>query len=290
MYRPLLLVLLLACALTCGQREDHRLTVVASIYPLADWAKQIGGERIRVHTLLPPSASPHVFEPSPKEIKLIQQAALFIKVGLGFETWAEKLVRAGRSAGLRELVISQGIELIPLEEERESAANPHIWLDPLVAQAAVKRIARALEELDPEGRAYYRARERAYQQQLAELHQEVAAKLATVSHPRFIAFHPAWSYFARRYGLEEVGVIAKSPERQPSAKELAAILALIRQKRIPCIFAEEQANPQLPRMLAQEAGIKLCLVDPLGGPGLPQRSTYLELIRYCADRFAACLQ
>lgn len=134
------------------------MKVVASISPIGDMVKAVGGERVSVRVLLPPGASPHVFEPTLGTAQAISQAKLFFEVGAGLDFWAEKLVKTSKT-NIRIIVLSEGMKLLRSEHGHEhEAGNPHVWLDPVLAMEMVKKIGKVLEETDPKGAPVYAGR------------------------------------------------------------------------------------------------------------------------------------
>ncbi len=270
-----------------GCRGTHRssgLKVTASLFPLADIVRKVGGESVDVHVLLPAGASPHTFEPTPGQLRELSGTRLLVLVGAGLEFWAEKLATASAGESLRVIRAADGVALIPLEgeeaHEHEAGGNPHVWLDPVVMKAFVDRIERALVEIDPGNAASYRRNAEAYRAALDSLDQEIRATVEGFSIKEYVAFHPAWAYFARRYGLNQVGLIEASPGREPTPKQLKAIVENVRKFGIRAVFAEPQLNPTAAQVIACEAGVKVLVLDPLGGPDLPDRDSYLRLMRY----------
>ena len=312
---PVLTILLAGLILwSCsGPSPDRgRLAVTASIFPLADVVKAIGGQAVEVDVLIPPGASPHVFEPPPEVYRRFSKARLFVMVGAGLEFWAEKLIEANAGKDLRVLRAADGVELIEtadhdhhrtahggtasaddsaggqalsgqetsIHQQVHHAGNPHVWLDPLLVEDLAGRICRALSELDPEHSEEYSRNLSRFRKHLAELHQEIESTTARFSVREFVAFHPSWSYFARRYGLREVGIIQRSPGRNPTPRQIEEIVAAVRRYRIRAVFAEPQFNRTAARAIAEEAGVEVLILDPLGGPARPGRDSYLALMRH----------
>ena len=266
----------------CAREEvSPRVQVTCSIFPLGDIAESVGGQHVDVHVLIPPGASPHIFEPSAQEFKIFASARVFIVVGAGFEFWAEKLVTSSSSESLVVVRASDGLDLIPLaaHDDREHG-NPHIWLDPVVARGIAHRVGRALAEVDPEHAGEYTENANQYASMLDSLDREIRKVVEGFTTLEYVAFHPAWSYFARRYGLKEVGIIEESPGREPTPKELKRIVDDIRRFNIRAVFAEPQFSPKAASAIAEEAGVEVLLLDPVGGKGLPERDSYLKLMRY----------
>lgn len=161
--------------------------------------------------------------------------------------------------------------------------DPHWWLSPELAARSVGGIAEAFAAVDPIHAEAYRARAREASAELAALDREIAARLAPVRGARFVSAHRAWVYFADRYGLVEAASIEPVPGREPSPRELKALVTEGRKGGLGRLFTEPQFPPAAARVVADEAGLELTLVDPIGG--VPGRETYPELMRFNADAF-----
>jgi zinc transport system substrate-binding protein len=287
-----ILVLVTAAALATPAAAAP-LPVVASIYPVADMVHQVGGDLVAVTTLLPPGASPHTFEPKPSEVRQLASARLFFIIGAGLEHWADKFVRATGTAA-QTVVLSKGVDLLPggpdsynIEPGSGQAAsgpaglvaNPHIWLDPVIAGQMVEKIVSALCHADASHADVYHRRADTYVHALKILDAQIRRTVATFTIREFISFHPAWDYFARRYGLKSSGTIEETPGRVPTPKHIENIVAQIKKSGIRAVFAEPQLNPKVAEVVAREAGVKVLLLDPMGGPGLSGRGTYIHLIQ-----------
>jgi zinc transport system substrate-binding protein len=277
-----------------------KLLVAATIVPLGDFCEKIGGDLVQVQVLIPPGASPHVFEPPPSVMARASQARVFVYIGADLEPWADKLLR---SRGRDGLVVVEAAQDVPLLQDthqhhheeagkpgpagrhheaesadRHQAGNPHIWLDPVLAQDIAAKIARALIQADPGHRAQYEANLKDFQAQLAALDQEIKEHALKWRLRDYVSFHPAFSYFARRYNLHEVGTIEAAPGREPTPRHLQNLVAAIRRYGIKVVFAEPQLNPRVAEVIAQEAGVKVMKLDPMGGAP-PYGSDYLHLMR-----------
>lgn len=294
---------LLGCVMgasLAGSVRADKLLIVATIYPLADLAANVGGDLVEVKTLLPPGANPHTFEPRPSQMAEISRSRLFFKVGAGLDFWAGKFASSASSkGGLRVVDASQGIDLIGETEAHEEGrkgdpaegrhSNPHYWLDPLSAMRIVDTITKAMVEADPARAETYRANAERYKARLKALDEEIKAAAAGFKMREFISLHSAWPYFARRYGLKEATVIELSPGKEPSPKYLAGVVREARRIGARAILAEPYLNPKAAKVIASETGIKVLNPDPIGGPGLPGRSSYLELMRYNLSIFREAL-
>ncbi|MDD3927664.1 MAG: metal ABC transporter substrate-binding protein [bacterium] len=286
-----------------GKKASSKIKVVASIYPLADIVRQVAGDRAEVVVLLPAGASPHTFEPTPRQVGELGQAVLFVQVGAGLELWADKLVGASGNAYLKRVTAAQGIHLITGEEEHIAGGeheaheehgehghgaghdhgrfgNPHVWLDPVMVSGIVSRIEAALIEADPAGDVYYRERAESYRQELALLDAEIKRETAGFRVREFVSFHSSWPYFARRYGLKQAGVIEESPGREPTPREIREIVTAVKSRGIKAIFAEPQFSPEAAKAIAENTGARILFLDPIGGEGVPGCNNYLDLMRH----------
>lgn len=276
------------------------IPVAASIGPLGDFCRKVGGARVQVTVLIPSGASPHVFEPTPREVAQAVRAKVLVYVGAGLDPWVERLAASSTAASQIRVVAVAGLPLlteatsvaqeegdIPRHAGQEhrhlpGTGNPHVWLDPVLAQDISRRIAAALIQADPDHRESYEANLKAFLQDLEALHQEAARRTAAFAIREFVSFHPSFTYFARRYGLKEVGVIEISPGREPTPGHIRRIVEAIRRYGVRVVFAEPQLSPRTAAVIAREAGVRVLLLDPLGGRP-PYGDDYLRLMRYNLD-------
>ena len=281
----------------------EKLPVIASIFPIADMARQVGGGDVEVTTVVPAGASPHTFEMKPSLVKTFASAKVFLMIGAGLEFWADQLVQSsGRK--LKPVVLSDGMTLIRSadphhpESVKEAPAsntpahaehagshdfhtgNPHIWLDPHLVKIMVTRIQKALSIADPVHASDYANRAEAYLDRLDALDRDIADTVNRFKVKEVISFHASWDYFAARYGLTLSGVIEKTPGRNPTPREIAGIVSSIKASHIRAVFAEPQFSPKVADVIAREAGVKVLILDPLGGETLAGRNTYIGLMTY----------
>jgi ABC-type Zn uptake system ZnuABC Zn-binding protein ZnuA len=278
--RTLIISCLLVSVFSLSEASAQSIKIAASIYPVGDMVEEVGGDRVDVRVLLPPGVTPHVFEPTASTVRELLRAKIFFEVGAGLEFWADRLIQAGGS-NIRVVVLSQGMRLLHGKGEGGhlgETGNPHVWLDPILAVAMIKKIEQALDEADPQGSAVYRKRSALYIAKIKALDADIRKTVAAFRIKSFVSFHPAWNYFALRYGLRSVGVIEDSPGKEPSPKKLEAIIGAIKTYHIKAVFAEPQLNPRAAEVIAREAGVKVVMLDPQGG--LPGRESYLSLMKY----------
>jgi ABC-type Zn uptake system ZnuABC Zn-binding protein ZnuA len=294
------MLLLVGCAVA-PPKSTGRLRVVTTIGVLADWARQVGGDRLEVTSLLTGNESPHTYEIKPADVKTVAEARILFRVGLGMEEWLDpaiensgnkKLVVVDAAAGITDIIVDTdhqtksevrdqkpevrkpeadgraGDSLTPAPRPlTPTVGNPHIWLDPEYAKAGIENLVRELAKLDPKGESLYRKREAAYFVQLDSLSQAIKVQVASLEDKRFISFHDAWPYFCRRFGLQVVATVEPIPGQEPSAKQLARMVDLIRREHIRVVTTEPQLPSALPDMLAKETGVKVVSLNPLESEG-----------------------
>lgn len=258
--------------------DSDKVTIVGSFYPLAHFAEQVGGDRVKVTNITPAGSEPHDFEPSPRDIATIQSSRLFLMNGSGLDPWAENLQVDLAAKGIKVLKMSDIIELIENEEaaehadeehaedeHEETATDPHFWLDPELAQKEVAAIAAALAKIDPAYADYYRENAEAFTQKLAALDDRYTAGLANCAKREIITSHAAFGYLAKRYNITVHAISGLSPEQEPSAQQMGELARLAREKNIRYIFFETLVNPRLAETVAQEVGAQTLVFNPIEG-------------------------
>ncbi len=286
-----LLCLILALLPGCGAQPPSppgQIKVAASIPPLADFVRQVGGQRVVIETLVPPGASVHTYEPSPQQARFVAEADVLVLNGVGLEFWADDVVDAAGNAQLLVVDTSQGIAILQEEEKGHTTGNPHVWLNPRHAIVQVEHIRDALSQADPAHRDEYARNAQAYVAQLESLDKEIEAEVHGWAHREFISFHAAFAYFAQRYGLKQAAIIEESPGKEPSPDYLAQVVDIARRLPARAIFAEPQLSPKVARTIAEESGKQVIILDPLGG--VAGRETYVELMRYNVAQMAEALK
>lgn len=258
--------------------EADKIMVVASFYPLAEFARQAGGDLVEVKNITPAGAEPHEYEPTPRDIAKIHEADLFLYNGAGQEPWAERIEEELRKEGVKVMGMTEKFSLIEAaaderaeeEETHEGQAeqhelDPHIWLDPVIALKEVEIIANELTLLDPENGQAYLNNASEYQKRLADLDAAFKKGLTQCGREEIITSHAAFGYMAQRYGFRQIAIAGLSPEAEPSARKLGELADLAEQKEIKYIFFETLASPRLSQTLASEIGARTLVLNPIEG-------------------------
>ena len=271
------------------------IPVVVTIPVLKDLAEQVGGSHVRVTSLLSGYENEHTYSPKPTDLIAVRKARLLLEIGMGLEVWVASLVKNAGSQSLRVITTSQGVALIPDDDEAHetrhhegNAGNPHIWLDPDNVAIMLRHITEALIEVDPAHSAEFQTNQAAYLQRLGDLQKELSTRTQQLSDRRFIAHHPAWPYLAKRFSFDIVGTIHMQSGTEPSALHLQSLIKKIRQEHIKVIVSEIQLSQRLPELLARETKAHIVVLTTMPG-GLAGTSTYLDMLRYNVLQLAGAL-
>jgi zinc transport system substrate-binding protein len=260
-----LVAVVAALAPAKGGPSGDRMPVVASFYPLFEFAQRIGGDRVAVRNLVPPGAEPHDYEPTPRDVQAMHRARVIVFNGVGLEPWGRRLLE-GLPAGVVRVNASEGISLATISSgEDRGRRDPHVWLDPVRAQQQVDNVLAGLVGADPSGRGAYEANAAAYKRQLAALHGRFARRLGPCRKKVFVVSHIAFGYLAARYGLTQIAVSGLEPEAEPSAAKLREILRLIRRHDLRVIYYETLVSQRVASTIAREAGIRTLVLNPIEG-------------------------
>ncbi|WP_128923401.1 metal ABC transporter solute-binding protein, Zn/Mn family [Bradyrhizobium guangxiense] len=257
----------------------ERLNVVASFSILADFVRNVGGDRINLTTLVGADSDVHVYTPPPADAKRVAEAKLVIVNGLGLEGWLPRLVQ---SSGSRATVVTASAGIAPLK--LGSGADPHAWQSVPNARIYVTDIANALAAADPDDADFFRTRAKAYLEKLETLDREVREAVARIPPDRrkVISTHDAFGYFSAEYGIQFIAPLGVSTETEPSARDIAAIISQIKAQKIPAVFLENISDDRLIRRIAAETGSKVggtLISDGLTGEKGPA-PTYIDMVRH----------
>jgi len=276
-----------AAAATLLASVDPRpgLKVVATIFPLGEFAREVGGDRTETEILVPPGADIHSWQPRLGDIKtLAGERGLFLYLGSGLDPWAEDLFRNAAGPGWKRLEASRGLRLIQETDHEEGeghATDPHVWLDFDQDRAIVDRVAAALAELSPSEAPIFEANARAYKARLEDLDRRYAEALRSCRGRRLVVGgHAAFAYLARRYGLVQTAVMGPTPEASPAPRDIVRIIALAKSENIAAVFHEPGSGDRLARTIAREIGAEVLLLHP--GHNLTEarggRTTFIDLM------------
>lgn len=283
----IILSVAIAAAFSPAQAQD-KLNLVATFSILGDFARNVGGDRVSVTTLVGPDSDTHVYTPTPADAKKIADAKLVVVNGLGLEGWLPRLVKSsgGKAA---TVVATKGIATRRIANGHDHGhgpedTDPHAWQSAATAKIYIANIRDALIAADPQGADAYRANATAYLSKLDALDREVREAVATIPPERrsVISTHDAFGYFAAAYGIKFIAPVGVSTESEPSARDIAAIITQIKKQKIPAVFLENVSDPRLMRRIAAETGANIggtLYSDSLSSEKGPV-PTYIDMVRH----------
>jgi zinc transport system substrate-binding protein len=259
-------VLIIAGFSACGSVNTNagtsKIQIVTTLFPLYDFAKNIGGEKGDVTLLLPPGVEAHSFEPKPSDIVRISQTDVFVYTGKFMEPWVEDVLNGVSNKNLIVVDSSKNIQMIPGvfhdSDEPPGSLDPHIWLDFGNAKIMVDNIKDALIERDPANKSFYEKNAADYKLKMDNLDQAYKKGLSSCKiHEIIYAGHYAFGYLAKRYGLDYIAAQGISPDSEPTPVQMIQMVEQIRALKAKYIFYEELVQPTIADTLAQETGVKM---------------------------------
>jgi zinc transport system substrate-binding protein len=246
-------------------KEEQKLKVIATIFPVYDFARNIGGDKINITMLLPPGTDAHHYELRPNDILKVTKADIFLFTNFELEQWAYKIIKAAdKNTNMLAIETGSGAVLLPLNKEKGeqdepvSRFDPHIWLDMDNAQKMVDNITSAFIQKDSRNSDYYKKNAHDYKLKLMALDQQYRTELSgcktkTILH----AGHSAFAYLARRYNLQYIAVYNVFADAEPSPQQIFTLIELIKREKVPSVFYEHMINPRLAQTIAKETKVGL---------------------------------
>ncbi|PIE31953.1 cation ABC transporter substrate-binding protein [candidate division KSB3 bacterium] len=297
----MLFVVMFTAILFSPAKASEPLRVAVSIPPQVYFVEQIGGDLVDVLCMLPEGATPHTYEPTAQQMKQLSQADLYVRIQVDFENaWWEKMMSA--NPDMQVVDSTEGVEFLEGHVHEEAGGkhehedekhrveesdhhehhgrNPHIWLSPRAVKMQVEDICQGLVSVDPEHKDSYTTHKESFLNTLNSLDAEIQNKLAHLKTRTFMIFHPAWSYFARDYGLEEISIEIEGKE--PSAKEMAELMKIAKEGQVSVIFVQPQSSRRSADTIAKQIGARVEMLDPLA-------ANWFENMRHVSDIFAETL-
>lgn len=256
--------------------EAQRIHVAATIYPLYDFARTVAGDAADVLLILPPGASPHTFEITPRQLEELQGSSIIFAIGHGLDAYAAQVSES--IPGSTIVTIDRGIAIRAAQEDAHSPTDPHYWLHFGNARTIVDTITNTLSEADPQNAEKYHQNAEMLKTELTATEDELKAALEPVREEPMIVFHDAWLYFAEDFGLTIAGVFEPSAAEEPTARNLARLRALAKEQNVTAFFIEPQLSSTAIESFAEELHLSIGTLDPLGG--VSKRLSYSELMRY----------
>lgn len=266
--------------------------VVASASMIADMTRNIGGDHIDVEMIVPIGGDPHIYEPTPGDVRLVRSANLILVNGLTFEGWINELIEnSGTSASTA--IVTEGIEVLTSQQYKNSA-DPHAWMTAHNGKIYSQNIKNALQKLDPIHAEEYEANFQRYILQLEELDQYIIQKIKEIPEVKriLVTSHDAFQYYGRRYGIRLEAIMGISTEAEAQTSDIIRVNRVIKESQIPAIFIETTINPKLIQQLAEDNKISIggkLYADSIGDKDSPGNS-YINMLRYNTDTIVEALK
>ena len=278
--------MLSGCRRGFGKDAVGKVKVVATIYPVYDFVRRIGGDRVAVIMMVPAGTEPHAWEPSTRDMLMLEEADLFVYNGAGMEAWAEDILGSVQNKDLLIVEASQNVELLRMEELEEDhdddehdedhdedehghhhhgEFDPHVWLSPKNAEIEMEAIAEALIQVDPEHADTYKKNLEAAEKACAELDSAFHEALGEYEGRAIVVAHEAYGYLCKEYGITQIGIEGVSADQEPDAARMREIIDMVGEYGIKCIFFEELVDPKVAETIASETGCRTAALSPLDG-------------------------
>jgi len=271
--------------------STSKVNVVASIYPLAYFAQEIGGERVHVVSITPSGAEPHDYDLTSRDIINIENSKLLLLNGL-VEPWGESIKKAVEGKNI--LVAEVGDGLFTTNQQGDMATlDPHVWISPPLAKKEVENIFAALVKIDSGNENYYNLNKRSLIAKLDSLDKEFGNSLKNCISRNVVVSHAAFGYLTSSYGLVQVPISGLSPDAEPSLKKLSEISDFARKNNIKYIFFESLVSSKLSETIASEVGAKTLVLNPLEGltkAEIAQGEDYFSIMKRNLENLKTALE
>jgi zinc transport system substrate-binding protein len=275
--------------------SSSMLKVVATFYPLYDFAQNVGGNKISASILVPETVDVHDFEPTPSSIQKVATADVIIYNGAGLEPWISEVINAADNTKLIQVDSSQGIQLLPVSSEfqkNNQTVDPHIWLDPLLAKKQVNNILQGLIKADSADEEYFTANAQAYKAKLDALNSQIINASANFKTKYFVTFHEAFAYFAKQYNLTQIPISGPF-EEEPTPSDIDNVIKAINQYHLLYVGYESLENQAISQTISRETNATLIRMDPIEGLTAQEKAAgadYLSLMQMTASNIELALE
>jgi len=246
-------------------KQNEKMKISASFYPIAYFAERVGGSMAEVFTITPAGAEPHDYEPSAQDIAQISDSKILFMNGGGLETWGNSIELSIDASKTMTIITGKDITPQTKKENGESVTDPHYWLSPALAGKMVERITLSFTQADPVHAAYYGANAEELRSELQMLDADYREGLSHCIKKSFVTSHSAFSYLATQYGIKQVSIAGISPDAEPSSKQMANIVTFIKNNDVKYIFTESLVSPKLSETIANETGTRMLILNPMEG-------------------------
>jgi ABC-type Zn uptake system ZnuABC Zn-binding protein ZnuA len=239
-----------------------KLDVATTVAPISSIARNVGGDRIRLHGIVPDATNSHTFEPAPSDAQTLAKADLIVVNGLHLEQPTLDLAEASKAAStpvklLGDVTLKRDEWLFDFSfPESAGDPNPHLWMNVAYAKKYAELIRDWFSQADPANAAAYAANEGAFAKRLDQLDGLIRAGVASVpaANRKLLTYHDSWAYWAREYGFTVIGAVQASDFSDPSPQEVARLITQIKDEHVPAVFGSEVFPSPVLEQIARESG------------------------------------
>ena len=263
---------------------SSKLKVIATFYPLYDFAQNVGGNKTDVSILVPETVDVHAFEPTPSSIAEISSADVLIYNGAGLEPWIQDVINAAGNTKLVKVDTSQGINLLPVPSQFQNGnrtLDPHIWLDPLNAKQQVNNILQGLIKADHADTQYFTQNANNYEAKLDALNSQAINATTNTATKYFVTFHEAFAYFAKQYNVTQLAISGPF-EEEPTPTDIQNVISAINQYHLKYVGYESLENPAISQSISSQTSATLIEMNPIEGLTTQEKSagdSYITLMQ-----------
>ena len=285
-FKVLISALFVLILMACGDKRTDERIVSVTIEPQRYFAEKIAGDKFKINCVVPAGQSPETYDPTPQQMVQVGKSQGYLRIGsIGFEqAWMDNI--RNNNPGLKVFDLSEGIDLLKSPEEEEEhdhhhhhhpgGVDPHTWSSISGAKVIAKNTLDAFVSLDPENKEYYQANYEQLTKEIGETEKTVSGLLHSLDNKTFIIYHPALTYYARAYGIEQVAI--EQDGKEPSAKRLARLIEQARRDSIRVVFYQSQFPASTVEVIAEDIGAQSVRIDPLAEDVVGNISYITDLI------------
>lgn len=247
----LIVIFLLQSVLTFAA---DAVRITASVAPVGFIVKEIGGDQVDVLTMVPSDSNPHFYDPSMRRMISFSKSSRFFSIGGEFEDiWLERLLSLNVSMKVRD--ITQDLSVT------SGLRDPHVWMSPSNVKKMAEEVFSELTEMMPSGKTFFKSNYKSFVGKVDDIKNKIEKITKRCDTDKFITIHPVLGYFASEFHLEQVAV--EKHGHEPSARYLSSVMKIIKKERVDFIFSQPQVSQQYVRVIVEETGIAVEMIDPL---------------------------
>lgn len=273
------------CFVTVIGFSQDKIKVVSSASIFQDMAKNIGGDKITSHSIVPIGGDPHTYTPKPSDVELVSSADLILINGLTFEGWITELIEnSGTQA--KVVLITEGVEPIT-SQKYHNASDPHAWMDASNGVKYVYNISAGLAAVDKENALFYADNGAKYSGEIKKAHEYIKTQIATIPMKQriLITSHDAFQYYGRAYNITLNAIMGISTESEAQSKDVQRVVSAIKENKVPAVFIESTINPKMLQQIARDTGVKIggeLYADSIGDED-SEAPTYIKMLTHNTD-------